>query len=101
MWSLFRRKPRRTKPVRRTPPSARPRLEALEDRCCPSSFSVTPPRHSWRRWRRVRILQHLQPYRRQDAMSKELGSLPQTVDQLFAELAADALADEPTLAPLA
>jgi probable HAF family extracellular repeat protein len=42
MWSLFRRKPRRTKPVRRTPHSARPRLEALEDRCCPSSFSVTP-----------------------------------------------------------
>jgi uncharacterized delta-60 repeat protein len=37
MWSLFRRNARPGKPVRRTSPSVRPRLEALEDRCLLSS----------------------------------------------------------------
>jgi uncharacterized delta-60 repeat protein len=42
MWSLFRRKARQKKPIRRTPNSVRPRLEALEDRCLLSSGALDP-----------------------------------------------------------
>lgn len=42
MWSLFRRKTRQSKPVRCTPHSFRPRLEALEDRCLLSAGALDP-----------------------------------------------------------
>jgi uncharacterized delta-60 repeat protein len=42
MWFLFRRNTRQTKPVRRTPPTVRPRLEALEDRCLLSAGALDP-----------------------------------------------------------
>src|SRR5262249_54466651 len=42
MWFLFCRKTRSSKPARRVPPSCRPRLEALEDRCTPSAGMLDP-----------------------------------------------------------
>lgn len=42
MWSLFRRNARQAKSAFRTPPSYRPRLEALEDRLCPSGGMLDP-----------------------------------------------------------
>jgi uncharacterized delta-60 repeat protein len=42
MWFLFRRNTRQTKSLRRTPPTVRPRLEALEDRCLLSAGALDP-----------------------------------------------------------
>jgi len=42
MWFLSSRKTRRPIPARRRPLSYRPRLEAMEDRCCPSGGLLNP-----------------------------------------------------------
>jgi uncharacterized delta-60 repeat protein len=42
MWSLVQRKARQAKPARRTPPSYRPRLEALEDRYLLNAGALDP-----------------------------------------------------------